>query len=142
MMWVIEGEDKGLIKQNKIGGPRVLIVEDSPLFRKLLKETLHSRFPSMDISEAENGKEALQKVDALPPDLIFMDIKLPGENGLELTAKIKTKYPNVTVIVLTSYDTQEYREAATQAKANYFLSKGSSTRESILTLIKSILDGK
>lgn len=142
MMWVIEGEDKGLIKQNKIGGPRVLIVEDSPLFRKLLKETLHSRFPSMDISEAENGKEALQKVDDLPPDLIFMDIKLPGENGLELTAKIKTKYPNVTVIVLTSYDTQEYREAATQAKANYFLSKGSSTRESILTLIKSILDGK
>ena len=142
MMWVIEGEDKGLIKQNKIGGPRVLIVEDSPLFRKLLKETLHSRFPSMDISEAENGKEALQKVDALPPDLIFMDIKLPGENGLQLTAKIKAKYPNVTVIILTSYDTQEYREAATQAKANYFLSKGSSTRESILTLIKSILDGK
>ena len=142
MMWVIEGEDKGLIKQNKIGGPRVLIVEDSPLFRKLLKETLHSRFPSMDISEAENGKEALQKVDALPPDLIFMDIKLPGENGLELTAKIKTKYPNVTVIVLTSYDTQEYREAATQAKANYFLSKGSSSKEGILKLVESILAGQ
>ena len=141
-MWVIEEMNTGLTKRGKIDGPRVLIVEDSPLFRKLLKETLHSRFPSMQISEAEDGKEALRKVNAVPPDLIFMDIKLPGENGLELTAKIKTKYPNVTVIVLTSYDTQEYREAATQAKANYFLSKGSSTRESILTLIKSILDGK
>ena len=141
-MWVIEGEDKALSKQRKITGARVLIVEDSPLFRKLLKETLHSRFPSMQTSEAEDGKVALRKVNAVPPDLIFMDIKLPGENGLQLTAKIKAKYPNVTVIILTSYDTQEYREAATQAKANYFLSKGSSTRESILTLIKSILDGK
>ena len=96
----------------------------------------------MEISEAENGEEALQKVSSLPPDLIFMDIKLPGQNGLVLTAKIKAKYPNVTVIILTSYDTQEYREAATQAKADYFLSKGSSTREGILTLVKSILNGK
>jgi DNA-binding NarL/FixJ family response regulator len=144
-MWVIEeiGEkERGLTKQGKIDRSRVLIVEDSPIFRKLLKETLHSRFPSMEISEAENGKEALQKVNALPPDLIFMDIKLPGENGLELTARIKAKYPNVTVIILTSYDTQEYREAATQAKADHFLSKGSSTREGILTLVKSILNGK
>jgi DNA-binding NarL/FixJ family response regulator len=71
-----------------------------------------------------------------------MDIKLPGENGLELTAKIKAIYPNITVIILTSYDTPEYREAAIQAKANHFLSKGSSTREGILTLVKSILNGK
>ena len=141
-MWVIEGEDKALSKQRKITGARVLIVEDSPLFRKLLKETLHSRFPSMQISEAEDGKEALQKVNALPPDLIFMDINLPGENGLELTAKIKAKYSNVTVIVLTSYDTQEYREAAIQAKADHFLAKGTSSREGILTLVKSILNAK
>ena len=141
-MWVIEEKDEGSTKRGKIDGPRVLIVEDSPLFRKLLKETLHSRFPSMQISEAEDGKEALRKVNAVPPDLIFMDIKLPGENGLQVTAKIKAQCPNITVIILTSYDTPEYREAASQAKANYFLSKGSSTRESILTLIKSILDGK
>jgi two-component system response regulator YesN len=141
-MWVIEEKNTGLTKRGKIDGPRVLIVEDSPVFRKLLKETLHSRFPSMQISEAEDGKEALQEVKDFCPELIFMDIKLPGETGLELTKKIKAQCPDMTVIILTSYDTPEYREAAVQSKANYFLSKGSSTREGILTLVKSILNGK
>ena len=95
----------------------------------------------MEIIEAEDGDVAMQKIDAQPPDLIFMDIKLPGENGLELTGKIKTKYPNVIVIILTSYDTPEYREAAVQAKANHFLSKGSSSKESILSLVESVLAG-
>ena len=91
---------------------RTLIVEDSAIYRKLLKETLRSRFPSMEIIEAENGEEAMQQISAHTPDLIFMDIKLPGENGLELTGKIKAKYPDVAVIILTSYDSPEYREAA------------------------------
>ncbi len=141
-MWVIEEKDTGLTKRGKIDGPRVLIVEDSPIFRKLLKETLHSRFPSMQISEAEDGKEALQKVKDFCPELIFMDVKLPGESGLEVTKKIKAQCPDITVIILTSYDTPEYQEAAVQSEANYFLSKGSSTREGILTLVKSILNGK
>jgi DNA-binding NarL/FixJ family response regulator len=68
-----------------------------------------------------------------------MDIKLPGENGLDLTTRIKAKYPDVIVIVLTSYDTPEYREAAVNAKADHFLAKGSSSREGILTLVESIL---
>jgi DNA-binding NarL/FixJ family response regulator len=118
--------------------PKALIVEDSAIFRKLLKETLHSGFPSLEISEAANAEEAMQKIDVHPPDLIFVDIKLPGENGLALTAKIKDKYPDAIVIILTSYDTPEYREAAIQAKANYFLSKGSSSKEGILTLVESI----
>jgi DNA-binding NarL/FixJ family response regulator len=121
---------------------KTLIVEDSVIFRKLLKETLHSRYPSMEILEAADGEEAMQKINAHPPDLIFMDVKLPGENGLELTTKIKAKYPDVIVIILTSYDTPEYREAADQAQANYFLAKGSSSRESILKLVESILTGE
>lgn len=122
--------------------PKTLIVEDSALYRKLLKETLHSRFPSMEIAEAEDGEEAMQKITAHPPDLIFMDIKLPGENGLRLTEKIKAKYPDVIVIILTSYDTPEYREAAVQVKADRFLSKGSSSKEGILALVESILAGR
>jgi DNA-binding NarL/FixJ family response regulator len=121
---------------------KTLIVEDSAIYRKLLKETLHSRFPSMEIIEAEDGEEAMQKMSGHPPDLIFMDIKLPGENGLELTGKIKTKYPDAIVIILTSYDTLEYREAAVQARADHFLSKGSSSKEGILTLVESILGGR
>src|SRR4030042_2230555 len=56
------------------GGVKVLIVEDSTLFRQLLKETLHDRFPSIGIYQATDGEEALQKVEAFLPDLIFMDI--------------------------------------------------------------------
>jgi len=121
---------------------KVLIVEDSAFYRQLLKEALHSRFPSMDIFEATDGEEALQKIETLLPNLIFMDIKLPGESGLEITKKIKTQYPNIIIIILTAYDIPEYREAADQAKANYFLSKGSSSKESILKLVESIWAGR
>jgi len=121
---------------------RTLIVEDSTFFRQLLKETLLSRFPKMDIFEAGNGEEALQKIKTKPPDLIFMDIKLPGESGLEITQKIKADYPNITIIILTSYDLPEYREAADQYQANYFLSKGSTTKENIVDLVKSILSNR
>jgi DNA-binding NarL/FixJ family response regulator len=128
------------------GGPirvrRVLIVEDSTIFRTLLKETLQSRFPSMEILEAGDGEEAMKKISFHLPDLIFMDIKLPGENGLDLTTKIKANHPDVIVIVLTSYDTPEYREAAVKAKADHFLAKGSSTKESILRLVESVLAGR
>jgi DNA-binding NarL/FixJ family response regulator len=129
------------LKGGQITVPEALLVEDSAIFRKLLKEILHSGFPSLEISEAGDGEEAMQIINAHPPDLIFMDIKLTGENGLDLTTKIKAKYPSVIVIILTSYDTPEYREAAVQAKANYFLSKGSSSKEGILTLVESILAG-
>ncbi len=118
---------------------RVLIVEDSTIFRMLLKETLQSRFPSMEIFEAADGEETKRHMTAHLPDLVFMDIKLPGENGLDLTAKIKAEHPQVIVIVLTSYDTPEYREAAVKARADHFLAKGSSSREGILTLVESVL---
>lgn len=121
---------------------KTLIVEDSAIYRQLLKEALYSRFPSMDISEAMDGEEALQKVKTLLPDLVFMDIKLPGESGLELTRKIKAQYPNIFIIILTTYDLPEYREAAYQYNANYFLSKGSTSKEDILTLVDSILSDR
>lgn len=118
---------------------RILIVEDSTIFRTLLKETLKSRFPSVEILEAADGEIAMQTIATRVPDIIFMDIKLPGESGLDLTAKIKVRHPSVIVVVLTSYDSPEYREAAAKAKADYFLAKGSSSKEGILTLVESIL---
>lgn len=115
---------------------KVLIVEDSTLFRHLLKETLHERFPFIQIDEAIDGNEALLKTEASHPDLIFMDIRLPGENGLEITKKIKARYPQIVVIILTGYDLPEYRDASC---ADYFFSKDTSTSENIFTLIQSIL---
>ena len=121
---------------------KTLIVEDSIFFRQFLKETLHAEFPNIEISEAVDGEEALQKVQNLLPHLVFMDIRLPGESGLEITRKIKTQYPDVSVIILTSYDLPEYREAAKKYQADHFLSKGSTTKENILKLVKSIFSGQ
>jgi DNA-binding NarL/FixJ family response regulator len=67
-----------------------------------------------------------------------MDIRLPGENGLELTKKVKARYPNIIVIILTGYDLPEYRESSSRY-ADYFFSKDSSTPENIFTLVESIL---
>ena len=117
-----------------------LLVEDNIAFRESLRETLHSRFPALDVAEAGNGEQALQEIQALVPDLIFMDIKLPGENGLSLTKKIKAAHPRVVVVVLTSYDLPEYREAAFQYHANYFITKASLSTK-IVEVVESILSG-
>jgi two-component system response regulator YesN len=121
---------------------KTLIVEDSTFFRQLLKETLLSRFPEMDISEAGNAEEALSKMVTFAPDLIFVDIRLPGESGLEFTRKIRSTYPDIPIIILTSYDLPEYREAAEEYQADYFLSKGTTTKENILETVKSILSNR
>ena len=121
---------------------KTLIVDDSTSFRQLLKGILSAQFPSIEITEAGEGREALDKIDSSCPDLIFMDIRLPGENGLELTKRIRANCPDITIIILTSYDLPEYREAAFRNGATYFMAKGSSTGEEIISLVKSFLPGK
>lgn len=118
---------------------KTLIVEDNTTFRQTLRGLLKSRFPSMAFEEAKDGNEALQKTGDFLPDLVFMDIKLPGENGLEITKKIRCSNSEAIIIILTSYDLPEYREAAKQSGANHFVSKGSSTADEILTLVDSVL---
>ncbi len=118
---------------------KTLIVEDNATYRGLLRETLESLFPRMVIEEATEGKEALQKVESLRPGLVFMDIGLPGESGLQLTSKIMTSYPGTKVIILTSYDTLEYREAATRCGATCFIAKDSLNFDQVETLVSSVL---
>ena len=121
---------------------KTMLVEDSPLFRKVLKDNLTNQFPSMGIIEAGDGIEMFQKIDSDLPNLIFMDIQLSGENGLELTRKIKADYPSIIVIILTDYDLPEYREAATRNKADYFFAKDEMMTDGIFKLVKSILSKK
>ncbi len=118
---------------------RVLLIEDSSFFSQLFKETLQSNIPSVDVIEAKDSEEAFKKMESSPPDLIFVDIKLPGENGLHLTKKLKSKYPDIPVVILTSYDLPEYREAAAASGATLFLSKGSTSKQHILKVVESIL---
>ncbi len=116
---------------------KTLIVEDNATYREVIKEILHSHFPTMEIEEEPDGSELFSKMEAFHPDIVFMDIRLPGENGLELTKKIKMNYPDVTVVILMSYDLPEYRQAARQSKADHFVSKDSQSSD-LLTLVESI----
>jgi DNA-binding NarL/FixJ family response regulator len=117
---------------------RTLIVEDNAIFRHSLREMIHRHFPFMSIDEAGEGGEAKEKVAACCPDLIFMDIKLPGENGLELTKVIKQEHKKVIIIILTAYDLPEYRKAAYCNGANYLIAKGTSSRDELVTTVESI----
>ena len=116
---------------------RALIAEDNPTFRKMLREVLCSRFPTMDIAEEPDGSRIFSQIETFRPEIIFIDIHLPGESGLELTKKIKRSYPDIIVIILTNYDLPEYRQAAIRNKANYFITKDSSASD-FLALVESI----
>jgi DNA-binding NarL/FixJ family response regulator len=113
-----------------------MTVEDNLSFREMFKGQLLSEFPLMEVIEAANGEEAFKWLASYPIDLVFMDIRLPGQNGLKLTKKIKAKYKDVTIAILTSYDLVEYREAAVRCGANCFISKDSMKWDEISTMVK------
>jgi CheY-like chemotaxis protein len=121
---------------------RILMVEDDRNFRQTLRKLLTSRFPDVSLEEAGDGEEALEKMKGFLPDVIFMDIKLPGENGLSITKKIKDAYPEITVVILTGHDLPEYKEAAFESGANHFASKHASSAKDILGLVEAILSGE
>ena len=117
---------------------RVLLVEDNDTYRQAFKERLSQHLSSMIIEEATTGEEALQKIKMVPPHLIFMDIRLPGMNGLQLTQKIKKDFPNIRIVVLTGYDLPEYREAAGRYGADGFFVKESLNWDEIEVLVKKV----
>ncbi|MBI5583365.1 MAG: response regulator [Deltaproteobacteria bacterium] len=120
----------------KINQINILIVEDNAFFRQSFKEHLHLTGPN--VQEAVDGPETLEKVKTFPPHLIFMDIRLPGESGLSLTKKIKARHPEIQIVIVTSYDNPEYREAARQSGASHFFSKDALNFEEITALINAV----
>jgi DNA-binding NarL/FixJ family response regulator len=116
----------------------ILIVEDNARFRDMLSATLQSGFPFARIVTAPEGDTALRQIGERQPDVIFMDIRMPGKNGIVLTREIKQQYPKIVIIVLTHLDASEYREAAFASGASFFLSKESVTIEDIQKLIETI----
>ncbi len=117
---------------------RILIVEDNKIFREAIKKRLEDDFPSMVIEEAANSEEALQKINKASPHLIFMDVRLPGVNGLELTQKIKKDFPGINIAILTDYDLPEYRQAANQYGADRFFVKSAFNWDEVVALVKSL----
>lgn len=114
---------------------QTLIVEDNQRFRRSLSELLINRFPCMIVEEASTGVEAMAKFKLFTPQLVFMDIKLPDSNGLDLTRRIRRGDWAVVVVVMTAHDIPEYWEAAFQAGADFFVSKAASSGADIASLV-------
>ncbi|GBC62327.1 hypothetical protein DENIS_3296 [Desulfonema ishimotonii] len=121
---------------------KMLIVEDSATFRQTFRKALGHRFPEMEIAEAENGEQALDIIETFKPDIVFMDIRLPGENGLALTGRIKIGHPNIFVIILTEYDLPEYRAAAFKNGADDFITKGALNMSQLVAMVNKMMPEK
>lgn len=117
---------------------QILIVEDNEKFRDMLRATLQSGCPWARVSVAPEGGAALRKIKESEPDLIFMDIRMPGKSGLVLTKEIKQRNKNIVIVILTNLDSSEYRDAAFANGADFFLSKESTSAQEIQELVKKI----
>ena len=121
---------------------KVMIVEDHIFFREIFRDWLLTQYPSTEVIEAGSGEEALKRLGSYAFDLVFMDIHLPGENGLNVTRKIKAGWQDVPVAIISSYDMPEYREAAIRYGANSFIAKDSLKWDEILKLIRCFQEAK
>jgi CheY-like chemotaxis protein len=118
---------------------KILIVDPNGPFRRSLKKVLANRFPFADIQEAADGPEGLQIVEADHPDLIFMEIHLPDETGLDLAARIKAHHPDIIIVILTSYDLPEYKTAIEESGVEHMVPKDDWTGEDMIALVQSII---
>ncbi|MGA7178368.1 MAG: response regulator transcription factor [Thiobacillaceae bacterium] len=115
-----------------------LIAEDNVAFRHSLHRMLTERFPFMQIDEAGDANAVMRQALARRFDLIFMDIRLPLGNGLQLTEAIKAVFVDTVICILTSHDLPEYRDAALRYGADLFMVKGDSTEIEILKMVEHI----
>jgi DNA-binding NarL/FixJ family response regulator len=102
---------------------RILIVDDHEVVRLGLKSLLDQHPYFEVVAEAGNAKEAIEKVDKYSPDVVLMDIRLPGASGIEACEEITTKYPETRVIMLTSYAEDEMLFSAIRSGASGYVLK-------------------
>ena len=119
---------------------KILVVEDNEDFRVAIKEIL--KLNDYQVVTAVNGVDAIESAEKEHPDLILMDIGLPGKNGIEITKAIKSLCPPAKYIFLTNYDDPEYRQAADKLGVDCFLSKRRAKRAEIIDCLMSILNNE
>ena len=102
---------------------KVLIVDDNAKFKKSVKNLLSNEQDIEVIGEAREGKEAILKTKELKPDIVLMDVRMPEMGGIEATRRISQIMPETKIIILTIYDIDEYRNAATNSGAVAFVLK-------------------
>ena len=120
---------------------RLLIADDHPLFRQGLRAMLDSNDRYEVIGEAADGDQAVSWALELRPDVVLMDLRMPGLNGIDATRKILEENPDVGVLVLTMFEDDDSVFAAMRAGARGYLLKGSEQDE-VLRAIRSIASGE
>jgi NarL family two-component system response regulator LiaR len=105
--------------------PKVLLVEDSAETRRALREFLEAQGITI-VGEAADGATGIELAKELMPDVVLMDVKMPGMGGIEATEIITSSLPDAHVIVLTTFDDEVLRRQADEAGATAYLVKGSS----------------
>ncbi len=118
---------------------RILVVDDHQVVREGLRRMLDLEADIEVVGEAGDAKEALRQVESLSPEVILMDIKMPGVDGIELTRQIKEAQPLCSVIMLTLYD--EYLTEAIEAGATGYLLKDVK-REELVRAIRAVHQGR
>ena len=116
----------------------ILIVDDNPQFRALMRRILEQHADLRVVGEVRDGREALQRAHELLPDLVLLDLTLPGGDGLEATRQIKAHRPAIKVIIVTVHTEDAYRRAAEESGADAFLLK-KTLMTTLLPTIRSML---
>jgi DNA-binding NarL/FixJ family response regulator len=120
---------------------RTLIVEDHHLLRQGLA-SLIGALPDFEVvGEARDGREAVRQAIALQPDVVLMDLSMPGMNGFEATDQIRRRQPNVRVLALTAYKNDEYVREALRAGAEGYVLKDASYDE-LVAALRSVASGR
>lgn len=120
---------------------RVLIADDHRLFREGVRALLHSRPEAEIVGEAATGDEVLSEVERLHPDVILMDIQMPGLNGIEATRRVLAAHPEIGILVLTMYEDDDSVFAAMRAGARGYVLKGADQME-LLRAIQAVASGE
>lgn len=119
---------------------KILVVDDHALMRDGIRALLSLSNDMEIIGEAADGREFLDKVQELSPDVVVMDVAMPVMDGLEATRRIKKKNPRVKVLVLTQYDNREYILSAIKAGADGYVPKKAAGSE-LASAIRAIHGG-
>jgi two-component system response regulator NreC len=120
---------------------RVLIADDHRILREGLKGLLETDPEIQVVGEASNGEQAIDMVKEMNPEVVLMDIGMPGMNGLEATKNIKQFFPEIKVLILTQHDSQEYFFKVLEDGASGYILKDTASTE-LLLAIKTVYQGK
>lgn len=120
---------------------KIILCDDQAVIRDGLEMLLNLEQDFQVVGAAADGAEAIELAAQKQPDLILMDLKMPGTNGIEATRQIHTRFPHIKILVLTTYDDDEWVFDAIRAGASGYLLKDTS-RQKIIEAIRGTLDGK